>query len=79
MKRHGLSVVPGSTVFTNLLDQKAKLNPEHPLGPLGLRRQEGPQRLRFPLTMEEAVSSGLVPELEAGEPAPLFCQDADSW
>lgn len=67
--------MPGTTVLRNLLDHKAKPNPEHPLGPLGPRRQEGPQRVEFTLTMEEAVSSGLVPE----DPAPLFCQHADSW
>lgn len=64
MRKHCPSSVPGPAGLRNLSDHKAKPNPEHPLGPLGLRRQEGPQRVGFTLTMEEAVSSGLVPELE---------------
>lgn len=70
MREHSLFPAPVPTVLrlSNLSDHKAKPNPEHPLGPLGLRHQEGPQRVEFTLTMEETMSSRLVPEMKQKTP-----------
>lgn len=81
MRQHSLHPVPIPTVLrpSNSSDHQGKPNPKPPFGPEGLRRQEGPERVQAH-NNDGGNRVQLAGSWDGTEdPAPLFCQHADSW
>lgn len=64
---------------SNSSDHQAMPNPKPPFGPVGLRRQEGPERVQAHTNDGGNCVHSARSWDGAEEPAPLFCQHADSW